>query len=325
MPKVSVLIPVYNVEKYIERCARSLFEQTLDDIEYVFVNDCTPDESMEILKNVIGRYPTRRSAVKLISHERNRGLATARNTGLAGATGEYVICCDSDDWVEPGMYESMYRAAKTADADLVVCGFYDEYARHAIPRQQAFPDDNIERVRQMLSGKLHCGTWNKLVRRDLYARNGIRFPDGINMWEDVLAMIPVCYHAVDIACLPQPFYHYVRDNGASYTNGMKEASLQNLMEAVEGIGGFLRDNALCCLEDAFCCLKLTAKLNLLLNSSGERQRERNRLYPETGPFILSYSAVSLYWRIALKLASWNFLYGFNAMSRAGKKLCSIKK
>lgn len=325
IPKVSVVIPVYNVEKYIERCARSLFGQTLDDIEYIFVNDCTPDRSMELLQKVIDEYPVRQHAVKLIGHERNQGSATVRNTGLAAATGEYVICCDSDDWVEPDMYEAMYRVAKVADADVVVTDFYNEYASRAVLQRQPFPSNNVECVRQMLSGNLHCGTWNKLVRRDVYVRNNIRFPDGINMWEDVLTMIPVCYHASGIVYLPQAFYHYVRDNNASYTNNMKESSLQNLIEAVDRIECFLRKNDLSCLEPAFCCLKLTVKLNLLLNSSGEKQRGWNGLYPETSPYILSYSAMSFYWRIALKLASWGFLSGFKVMVYTGKKLYSIKR
>ena len=88
MPKVSVIVPVYGVEKYIERCARSLFEQTLDDIEYIFVDDCSPDRSIEILNQVIGEYPGRKDQVQIIHHASNQGLALARQTGLKAATGE---------------------------------------------------------------------------------------------------------------------------------------------------------------------------------------------------------------------------------------------
>ena len=81
-PKVSILVPIYNVEKYIERCAVSLFEQTYENIEYVFVNDCTPDQSIKVLKHVLGRYPQRSSKTKVINHDRNRGVAASRNTAL---------------------------------------------------------------------------------------------------------------------------------------------------------------------------------------------------------------------------------------------------
>ena len=101
MPKVSVVIPVYGVEKYIERCARSLFEQTLDDIEYIFVNDCTKDRSIDILNEVINDYPARKQQIRIVHHKENKGLPFARQSGWQVATGEYVANCDSDDWVDP--------------------------------------------------------------------------------------------------------------------------------------------------------------------------------------------------------------------------------
>ena len=317
MPKVSVLIPIYNVEKYIERCARSLFEQTLDDIEYVFVNDCTPDRSMELLRKTINEYPTRQHAVKLINHERNQGVATVRNTGLAVATGEYVIYCDSDDWVEPTMYEDMYCTAKAADADVVGTDFYNEYSSYTTIQRQPFPDNNIECVRQMLAEQLHCGTCNKLVRRDIYIRNNIRFPGGINMWEDVLTMIPVCYYSSKIVYLPRAYYHYIHYNSASYTQSMSAGSLRNLVEAVDRLSSFINAHSLFCLKKDFCLKALTVKLILLLNSRGKQQHDWNLLYPETSKYILSHRQMSCYWRLALKMASWKLLFVFNIMACIG--------
>lgn len=120
MPKVSVVIPVYGVEKYIERCARSLFEQTLDDIEYIFVNDCTKDRSIDILNEVINDYPARKQQIRIVHHEKNKGLPFARQSGWQVATGEYVANCDSDDWVDLNLYEMMYKEAIEKNADIVV-------------------------------------------------------------------------------------------------------------------------------------------------------------------------------------------------------------
>ena len=89
-PIVSIIVPLYNVEKYIERCAISLFEQSYPNIEYVFVNDCTPDKSINVLGRVVGRYPNRSSQTKIINHDRNRGVAVSRNTGLDHCTGEFA-------------------------------------------------------------------------------------------------------------------------------------------------------------------------------------------------------------------------------------------
>ena len=99
-PKVSMLIPIYGVEKFIERCAISLFEQTYQNIEYIFVNDCTKDDSINVLERVINRYPNRKPFVRIINHAQNKGLAGARNTAVANATGEFIMHVDSDDYVD---------------------------------------------------------------------------------------------------------------------------------------------------------------------------------------------------------------------------------
>mgnify|MGYP000541624267 CR=1 FL=1 len=114
-PLVSVIVPIYGVEPYIEKCARSLFEQSLENMVFIFVNDCTPDKSVEILRQVIEDYPRRYLQIQIIEHEENRGLAMARNSGLLIAKGEYIIHCDSDDWVELDMYEEMYEKAMKYD------------------------------------------------------------------------------------------------------------------------------------------------------------------------------------------------------------------
>lgn len=117
--RISVIVPIYNVKLYIERCVRSLMEQTLENIEFIFVNDCTPDDSMDILHYVLEEYPKRREQIKIIEHETNRGISAVRNTGLKNATGQYIIYCDSDDWVEKNMYEKLLVKALETSADIV--------------------------------------------------------------------------------------------------------------------------------------------------------------------------------------------------------------
>ena len=121
MPAVSVIVLVYKVEKYIERCARSLFEQTLQDIEYIFVDDCTPDRSIEILERVLEDYPERKSQVIILHNERNSGLPFSRRRGVEAASGDYIIHCDSDDWPESDMYAKLYAKASSENLDMVKC------------------------------------------------------------------------------------------------------------------------------------------------------------------------------------------------------------
>lgn len=110
--KVTICVPVYGVEKYIEKCAISLFEQTYPSIEYVFVNDNTPDKSIEILESVVERYPNRKPYVRIISHEKNRGLAAARNTAVDTVTTEFLMHVDSDDWVDKNLVNELVLMQK---------------------------------------------------------------------------------------------------------------------------------------------------------------------------------------------------------------------
>ena len=128
MPKVSVIIPVYGVEKYIERCARSLFEQTLDDIEYLFIDDCTPDKSIEILKSVMDGYPDRKEHVRIIRHDKNRGLGAARNTAVENCQTEFIMHVDSDDSIEKNTVEIIMGKQAEGDYDIVRFGFNKIYS-----------------------------------------------------------------------------------------------------------------------------------------------------------------------------------------------------
>ena len=127
-PLVSILVPVYNVEQYIERCARSLFEQTYDNLEYIFVDDCTPDKSIQILERVLAEYPQRREQTKIIHHDRNRGLAAARNTAVENCSGVFLTHVDSDDWIEFNAVELLVNKQQENDADIVSSNTFCQYS-----------------------------------------------------------------------------------------------------------------------------------------------------------------------------------------------------
>lgn len=211
-PLVSVIVPVYNVSRYIERCARSLFEQTLNDIEYIFIDDCSPDNSIEILHQTLSDYPSRLAQVKIISHEKNRGIAAARNTGLKFASGEFIAHCDSDDWVETNMYEKMYNAAQKENAEIVACDFTMKYEDR---------DEVLEVVNQMpddlhlLRSYISCGwtvIWNMLVKRTLYYENNIMAYDGLNFGEDYGLSVRLLALSNGYVRVSEPLYNYNRTN-----------------------------------------------------------------------------------------------------------------
>lgn len=324
--KVSVIVPVYNVELYIERCVHSLMEQTLDNMEFIFVNDSTPDKSVDILKSVLKEYPARQQQVIIVEHEKNRGLAAARKTGLAYATGQYIIHCDSDDWVEKDMYEKLLRKAIETSADIVGCDFYDDYLNHSTVRKQLFPIEPEECVKKMMNGDIYCSAWNKLINKNLYERSKICFTEGINMWEDVSTIIPLCFHANKIANVSEPLYHYIHYNAGSYLTCMSQSSLYNLIEAVGLLESFFKKhNVYPQYADSLCIMKLTVKLNLLLGSKGKQQEDWNKLYSESNTHIWQSKHISNYWKIGLQFAAFNFLLLFNIMSKLGKVLRSLKR
>lgn len=319
---ISVVIPVYNVEKYIERCIHSLLSQTLKEgIEYLFINDCTPDNSMQILQNTIKEYPMREKDIRIIHHDKNYGIAATRNTGLKYAKGDYIIYCDSDDWIDADMYEALYNEAVREDADIVGCDFEEVFYSYNKYNKQNFISNGKGCVYRLLSGELHGSTWNKLVKRSLCLSNNITFFDGINMWEDITFTIKVLYFSKKVAYLPFAYYHYVRFDAKSLTNELCLNSLKNLISAVNEIESFFKQHDdLQKFNKGLDYLKLSVKANLLLNSAGEQQKTWNSYYKDADKQILSYKRISMFRRIILFLASKDLLLILNGANILRKKV-----
>ena len=207
MPKVSVIVPVYGVEKYIERCARSLFEQTLDDIEYLFIDDCTPDRSIEVLETVLEDYPQRKLHVTIHRMEQNSGQAKVREWGVKRATGEYVIHCDSDDWVDTEMYKTMYDEAKRDNLDMVVCDVEVTDGKQIKELKIGCCSHKIDEILPNLL--LQRESWslcNKLIKRDIYGNINL-YPEG-NMGEDMALILQMAFDFKSFSYIPKPFYFY---------------------------------------------------------------------------------------------------------------------
>ena len=147
--------------------------QTLDDVEFIFVDDATPDNSMTVLKEVLARNPEREGRVKILHHEQNQGLPAARNTGMHEATGEYIFHCDSDDYVEPDMLARLYEVALEKQADFVWCDWYLTLANSERYMKQPEYATAEEALRSMMAGGMKYNVWNKLVKRSVYTDNDI--------------------------------------------------------------------------------------------------------------------------------------------------------
>ncbi len=224
MYKVSILVPVYRVEAYIERCARSLFEQSYANIEYVFVDDCSPDNSIEVLKCVMTQYPERADNVRILRHEKNRGLAAARNTALDNATGEFVCVVDSDDWLELDAIEVLVRKQVETNADIVTGNthmHYDDYVRDLVEKK--YPDKDQMLLQQLKDvWTMDTFIWGRIYRRSLYEDHHIRCKEGANYAEDRYQVVRLSYFADSFANIDAFVYNYEKRNETSITVQQKE-------------------------------------------------------------------------------------------------------
>lgn len=244
--KISVIIPVYGVEKYIERFARSLFEQTLTEkVEFIFVNDCTPDNSIIILQNTIEKYPKIKEQVKIINNPVNSGQSPSRNNGIKASKGEYIICLDSDDWVEPTMLEDMYNKAITDNCDVVIVDYFVNTNKKQICISQK-PEklDGLNCANQILNNTLHGSWWNKLFKRNLVVNSNIIEPQlGMNMMEDLMVTTQLLFHSKKVGYVDKAYYHYFL-NTSSVSQTVSEKKLQSIQYAYDFIEKFYHLNNL---------------------------------------------------------------------------------
>ncbi len=238
---VSVIIPVYNVEAYIERCVRSLMEQTLTDIEYIFVDDCSTDASVMVLKRALEEYPARKGFVKLMEKKENEGVAAARKTGLDLSIGKYIIHCDSDDWVAKNMYQTLYEEAERSHADCVLCDYYVTDGTTHKSNCYTYKDRH-GLLSDLLSYKRGGSLCCYLVKRELYEK--VVFPKK-HMWEDLAVSIQLFYYASNIVKINEALYFYYQNpTSVSYEPSL-ESSIKRLEESKQNIDlieEFLRRN-----------------------------------------------------------------------------------
>lgn len=309
MRSVSIIIPVYNVSAFVGKCATSLMEQTFKDIEFIFVNDASPDNSVEQISDIVSHYPDR--DVKIITHDQNKGLPAARNTGLEACAGEYVFHCDGDDWIEPDMIEKMYISAITNDSDLVYCDYYLSFAQNE--RYMSNPEctDASEMLRRwILGGTMKFNVWNKLVKRSIYTDNDIHFPEGHGMGED-MTMIEVIACCKSVSYVKEALYHYVKINGNAFSNTTSQKHLDDIRYNVDRTESFLRDKYGQALNREIAIFKLSIKLPFLISDKKESYDLWKSWYPEANIYANANKDIPMRTRLLQVMAAhnvWSFVY-----------------
>lgn len=288
MPKISIILPVYNAEKTVSHIIDSIIVQTFEDWELLIVNDGSTDDSRVIIDEYAENDPRIR-----VFHKENGGVATARQVGVNHARGIYSIHADSDDWVEPTMLEELYCTAVEKDADIVIADYIlEKDGKSTICIQRPGSYDPKEIMYEILTGRLFGALWNKLLRTSLYKAYDAKFFEGINYSEDVLLLsqilrnttVKVSYHA-------KGYYHYFL-NSESITNRMSKATYDGLKNYYAILSGILPD------DERFQQIKQTFPLGLFTtgftNGFYSRKETRQRFQEVRN---IAYTTKSIRWLI----------------------------
>jgi glycosyltransferase involved in cell wall biosynthesis len=207
--KVSIIVPIYNVEKYLPKCIDSLVSQTLQEIEIILVNDASPDNSAAIMREYVGKY----SNIKCIYLSENKCLGGARNEGIKVAEGKYVSFVDSDDYVDITMFDKMYQKAEETSSELTYCMFQriDEAGKH-LKNDFLYPPEFAGEISEnKIRGYFHKPSyaWGKLFKRDIIMDNNILFPEHLK-YEDSFFMLQIAINLTKAAMVPEALYYYLQ-------------------------------------------------------------------------------------------------------------------
>jgi glycosyltransferase involved in cell wall biosynthesis len=239
-PKISLIVPIHNTERYLERCMQSLLAQTFAEIEIICVDDASPDNSAAIVRK-LARKDKR---IRLIRHQRNRGLGGARNSGIASARGVYVIGIDSDDYVLPTMMELLWQASGEGRAAVVACGMQVRGEEDKPLFDVTYPRKTIHNINNNVNffSILNPSFCNKLWRKQLFTDNNISFPE--NQYFEDLAITPMLLHfASEIQVIPDALYCYVQRDG-SIINSTSAKHILDHFKALDTLADFLEAQGL---------------------------------------------------------------------------------
>ena len=272
IPEVSILVSVYNSSNYIEKCAHSIFLQTFENLEVVFVNDCSTDDCMEKLQKVIEQYPNRKPFVKIINQERNRGTGFANITLINNASGKYFQFVDNDDYIEPEMTETLYKKAVSENADMVVSDFWCEYSKFKEYGEVCISPDNSVNLKNILTRKIIPCLWKNLMKRELFFGKEPVFIEGLDIPNDLYASIWLFFRAKKVVKIDKAFYHFIRTDKAA-SNWASEKYFSNIALWAKLAEDFISEHKIDINTEDFEFAKVDRKFFLIMNTNSYKLRK----------------------------------------------------
>ena len=313
---VSIIIPVYRSKKYIEKCVRSVFDQTYKDLEIIIVEDCGKDGSIDIIKRVLIECPSVASKVRFIYHDFNQGCAAARRDGMKEATGKYILQVDSDDYIAPTMVEKMVAKAQEDDADMVVCNYYYTYPNRRTLVEIIRPNDNIEFASKVLQGYIHAGAWNKMMRRSILKEHDIYPVAGINMGDDMTILMLALFFMNKISYVDDALYFY--NCGAAESLSRTIYPMINDIKLINLFSKFFDENKINndVIDRSFRLFKLgRLSRNILFNDLDEVNRHREVYSVDNPSQAFMHKRLPLHYKLAAFFYLKNFMPGVNMLRR----------
>lgn len=278
-PLVSILIPIYNVEKYLGKCLDSVFSQTYKNVEFVFVDDCSTDNSYNVLISSIKQNNIPVYKYTIVSHKQNEGIAVSRADCIANAKGEYVQFVDSDDWIEPDMTETLVEATKSSQIDLVGCYFIKDFlsgkqTRHSENYSQSCAENMVLCINYDISTVL----WKMLIRRSLFSY--FKITPHVDIVEDYIISVKLYFYANSFAVVDKYMYHYVQYNEGR-VSFQTLRSITNHIKGVKEVEEFLKTKELITpnISNLFNLRKFNIKSNFLTKNMFDIQAYRTT-FPE---------------------------------------------
>lgn len=241
-PKVSILMPVYKAEKYIEKCLQTVLNQTYQNLEIIIVDDASPDSSMAIAEKLM-QQAANTFDINILHNKKNQGIATVRNMLLDNATGDYILFVDSDDYIEGNAIESLVDIATKTNCDIVRSGYFEVKDNQVKNISQKPWSDKTDLLKQHIKAWDSIeAMWQLFIRRSLIETHHIRFAEGVNASEDHLMMIKLYFYANSISNLEKPVYYYRIDNSQSVTHVNPKAFHDSMYKGMDLAIRFLKDN-----------------------------------------------------------------------------------
>ncbi len=303
-PQVSIIITIYNREKYIEQCVRSLMKQSLKSIEYIFIDDASTDNSLDILNRTLKEFPSRTTQTIIISLDNNQGVANARNIGLKYASGKYIIHADSDDWMDYDMYQQLLLVAQDKDADIVGCNICHEYEDYSTIHMQPFSQSTEKNISFLINGEIHPSLCTTLIKSEIIKENNITFLTNLNMGEDLLFNLKAYLRANKIEHINFAPYHYRHTTDSSSFNHSRKSIDSGIMIASK-IEDLMKSEGLYKKYEKEITFRKFSMKYALINgfNSKENYNYWLNVFPETHKYIWSFKQINWKLRIMLYLSA----------------------